>query len=68
LFERPDGRNSIGELVFNAPLAALTITDKSGLRGELAIDDSTSGDNLVRLNFGLRKGAAREIAGSVSNS
>jgi hypothetical protein len=66
MFERPDGRNSIGELVFNAPLAALKITDNSGLRGDLAIDDSASGDNLVRLNFGLRKGAAREIAASVA--
>jgi hypothetical protein len=62
MLERPDGRNSIGELVFNVPLNALTLKDTSGLRGEIVVDDSATGDNLVRLNFGLRKGAAREIA------
>lgn len=65
MFERPDGRNSIGELVFNAPLSVLRITDTSGLRGELEIDDASSGEKLVRLNLGLRKGAARETAGAV---
>jgi hypothetical protein len=55
MLERPSGRGSIGELVFDAPLTALRVTDQAGMRTAVLIDDAASGENLVCLNFGLRK-------------
>lgn len=62
MFERPNGHNSVGELVLACPLHALTLTLKAGLRSEIVVDDAGSGDTLVRLNFGLRKNGALRIA------
>jgi hypothetical protein len=35
--------------------------DQSGLRGALELVDAEHGDTIAFLNFGLRKGAAREV-------
>lgn len=57
MLARPDGSNSCGELVFDAPVDALSINGQFGVFGELQIDEADSGANLARLSFGLRKDA-----------
>lgn len=61
LIERPATGSRVGEIVFQAPPSAVRAIDQSGLRGALELVDAEHGDTLAFFNFGLRKGAAREV-------
>ena len=67
MLARPDGSNSCGELVFDGPLEALNVHERSGVFGELQIDEAESGANIARLSFGLRKGGAREVLAALDH-
>ena len=66
MFEKPDGHRSLGPLVFDARLDAVTVTDASQVFGTVVLTDAGSGDNIARLNFGARRSAARRVVASTS--
>ena len=51
------GRKPVGNLVFDAPRASVTVTEKTGLLNEVTVWDAMSGQAVVRLGFGMRKRA-----------
>lgn len=55
------GRGLVGELVFDAPRAAVSVTEKVGLFSEVTISDTITGEAIARLNFGMRKKDAAAI-------
>ncbi|MEJ7636122.1 hypothetical protein [Aeromicrobium sp.] len=61
LIERPGTGSRVGEIVFQAPLSAVTALDRSGLRGALELVDAEDRDTTAFFNFGLRKGVALEV-------
>lgn len=61
LIERPASGSRVGEIVLQSPLSAVRAIDRSGLRGALELVDAEYGDAIAFFNFGLRKGAAREV-------
>ena len=61
LVERPGTGSRVGAVVFQASLTAVSVIDRSGLRGALELVDAEHGDTIALFNFGLRKGAAREV-------
>lgn len=61
LIERPATGSRVGEIVLQAPLSAVKAIDRSGLRGAFELVDAEHGDTIAFFNFGLRKGAAREV-------
>jgi hypothetical protein len=66
LVERTNAGKSLGRLVFAAPRQALTATLKSGLLNEITVVDAADGQSLVRLNVGVKRALAKEIAAVVS--
>lgn len=65
LLERPSTGSRVGEIVFQAPLSAVRAIDTSGLRGSLELVDAEQGDTIAFFNFGLRKGAVREVCAAL---
>jgi hypothetical protein len=61
LIERPATGSRVGEIVFQASPSAVRAIDQSRLRGRLELADAEHGDTIAVFNFGLRKGAAREV-------
>lgn len=62
LIERPPTGARVGEIVLQAPLSAVRAVDTSSLiRGSLELVDVEQGDTIASFDFGLRKGAAREV-------
>jgi hypothetical protein len=61
LIERPATGSRVGDIVFQAPLSAIEAVDRSGLRGAVELHDTEHGDTIALMNFGLRRGAAREV-------
>jgi hypothetical protein len=55
----------LGELIFAAPLEALSVTLNPGTLNEVTIADANDGQSLVRLNLGVRRNVAREIVAAV---
>jgi hypothetical protein len=65
LIERTNSGRGLGELVFDAPRKALTATMKRGLLNEVTISDASDGQSLLRLNLGVKKGAAQQIISAI---
>jgi hypothetical protein len=65
LIERVNSGRRLGEVFFDAPRAALTATTKRRLLNEVTISDASDGQSLLRLNLGVKKGAAQEIVAAI---
>ena len=65
LIERTNGGRGLGEVFFDAPRGALSATMKSRLLNEVTISDASDGQSLLRLNLGVKKGAAQEIVAAI---
>jgi hypothetical protein len=65
LIERTHGGKRLGDLVFDAPLQALTASLKGGLINQVTIADRSDGQSLLRLNLGVKGKVAKEIVTSI---
>jgi hypothetical protein len=67
LVERVNSGRRLGQVVFDAPRNALTATTKRGLLHEVTISDASDGQSLLRLNLGVKKGAAQQIVSAIEH-
>jgi hypothetical protein len=65
LIERINSGRGLGQVVFDAPREALTARVKRGILHEVTISDASDGQSLLRLNLGVKKGAAQQIASAI---
>ncbi|MBX9243538.1 hypothetical protein ICW40_01795 [Actinotalea ferrariae] len=68
LVERTAMGAGIGRTIFMAPRAALQVRLKSLLLNEITLADPSDGQSLVRLNVGVKKGAAKQIVAAVEGT
>lgn len=61
LVQRTNLGKDAGQVVFHAPLSALTVSLKSGLLSEVTIADASDGQSILRLNLGVKRRLARAI-------
>jgi hypothetical protein len=65
LIETLDGGRRLGEVFFDAPREALTAVIKTRLLSEVTVSDASDGQSLLRLNLGVKKGAARQLVSAM---
>ncbi|WP_182112405.1 MULTISPECIES: hypothetical protein [unclassified Actinotalea] len=58
----------IGETIFAAPRAALEVRWRSMVLNEISLVDPADGASLVRLNVGVKRGAAKSIVDAIQGS
>jgi hypothetical protein len=61
MYDKPDGHRSLGPLVFDAAYDELIFDDGTKLFGAVLIGDASNGQEVARLNLGLRRSAARRV-------
>ena len=63
MLARPDGPRSAGDLVFDIPVEQVALRlETAALKAHVVVSDAASGDDVMRLHFGMRKGDASRIA------
>jgi hypothetical protein len=65
LIETLDGGRRLGEVFFDAPREALTAVIKTRLLSEVTVSDASDGQSLLRLNLGVKKGAAQQLVSAM---
>jgi hypothetical protein len=65
LIETLEGGRRPGEVFFDAPREALTATIKTRLLSEGTLSDAGDGQSLLRLNLGVKKGAAQQLVSAI---
>jgi hypothetical protein len=65
LVERTNGGRGLGQVVFDAPRQALTATSKRRVLNEVTVSDASDGQSLLRLNLGVKKGAAEQVVAAI---
>ena len=65
LIETLKSGRRLGEVFFDAPREALTATIKTRLLSEVTVSDASDGQSLLRLNLGVKKGAAQQLVSAM---